>query len=83
LRVALAAVEKVNALGAIQSNWRQSFGGLVGTNDVLETDIGALKLDIEANRPRALSAERSCDLEFFMTRDVAACSLTRPSRFAG
>src|SRR5467141_478133 len=68
LRFALVAVEKANALGAIQSSCRQSFGGLAGTNDVLEANVGALKLDIEANCPRALSAKCSGDLIFLVTR---------------
>src|SRR5882762_6747687 len=61
---ALVAAEKANALDAIQSSWRQSFSNLAGANEVLEANIGALKLDIEANRPRALSADRSGDLIF-------------------
>jgi hypothetical protein len=82
LRVGQVVVGKVNALDASQSNWRQSFGGLARANDVLEANIGALKLDVEANCPRALSAERSCNLEFFMTREVAACVVTRTAGFA-
>ena len=35
LRFALVAIERANALDAIQSSWRQSFGDLAGTNNVM------------------------------------------------